>query len=68
MNVDSKYQTISVTPDPRSIKMDAGTTQVAPDLTVQIVDTKQTLGDTEYNVTWFSTSPGVVKVDAKQER
>ena len=45
--------------------MDAGTTQVAPDLTVQIVDTKQTLGDTEYNVTWFSTSPGVVKVDAK---
>lgn len=65
LNVDSKYQTISVTPDPRSIKMDAGTTQVAPDLTVQIVDTKQTLGDTEYNVTWFSTSPGVVKVDAK---
>ena len=43
--------------------MDAGTTQVAPDLTVQIVDTKQTLGDTEYNVTWFSTSPGVAKVD-----
>ena len=65
LNVDSKYQTISVNPDPRSIKMDAGTTQVAPDLTVQIVDTKQTLGDTEYNVTWFSTSPGVVKVDAK---
>ena len=65
LSVDSKYQTISVTPDPRSIKMDAGTTQVAPDLTVQIVDTKQTLGDTEYNVTWFSTSPGVVKVDAK---
>ena len=65
LNVDSKYKTISVNPDPRSIKMDAGTTQVAPDLTVQIVDTKQTLGDTEYNVTWFSTSPGVVKVDAK---
>lgn len=65
LNVDSKYQTISVNPDPRSIKMDAGTTQVAPELTVQIVDTKQTLGDTEYNVTWFSTSPGVVKVDAK---
>lgn len=65
LNVNSKYQTISVDPDPRSIKMDAGTTQVAPDLTVQIVDTKQTLGDTEYNVTWFSTSPGVVKVDAK---
>lgn len=65
LNVDSKYQTISVNPDPRSIKMDAGTTQVAPELTVQIVDTKQTLGDTEYNVTWFSTSPDVVKVDAK---
>lgn len=65
LNVDRKYKTISVNPDPRSIKMDAGTTQVAPDLTVQIVDTKQTLGDTEYNVTWFSTSPGVVKVDAK---
>ena len=65
LSVDRKYKTISVNPDPRSIKMDAGTTQVAPDLTVQIVDTKQTLGDTEYNVTWFSTSPGVVKVDAK---
>ena len=65
LNVGRKYKTISVNPDPRSIKMDAGTTQVAPDLTVQIVDTKQTLGDTEYNVTWFSTSPGVVKVDAK---
>lgn len=65
LSVDRKYKTISVNPYPRSIKMDAGTTQVAPDLTVQIVDTKQTLGDTEYNVTWFSTSPGVVKVDAK---
>ncbi len=65
LSVDRKYKTISVNPDPRSIKMDAGTTQVAPDLTVQIVDTKQTLGDTEYYVTWFSTSPGVVKVDAK---
>lgn len=64
LSVDSKNQTISVTPDPTSIKMDAGTTQGAPDLTVQIVDTKQTLGDTEYNVTWFSTSPGVAKVDA----
>lgn len=65
LSVDRKYKTISVNPDPRSIKMHAGTTQVAPDLTVQIVDTKQTLGDTEYYVTWFSTSPGVVKVDAK---
>ena len=65
LDINSTHQVITVTPDPRSIKMDAGTTQVAPDLTVQIVDTKQTLGDTEYNVTWFSTSPGVVKVDAK---
>ena len=64
LNVDSKYQTISVDPDPKNIQMYAGTTHDAPDLTVQIVDTKQTLGDTEYKVTWFSTSPGVVKVDA----
>lgn len=63
LNVDSKYQTISVDPDPKNIQMYAGTTHDAPDLTVQIVDTKQTLGDTEYNVTWFSTSPGVAKVD-----
>lgn len=64
LNVNSKYQTISVDPDPKNIQMYAGTTHDAPDLTVQIVDTKQTLGDTEYNVTWFSTSPGVAKVDA----
>lgn len=63
LNVDSKYQTISVTPDPTSIKMDAGTTQVAPDLTVTTENT--TLADTEYNTLWFSTSPGIVKVDAK---
>ena len=63
LNVDSKYKTISVTPDPTSIKMDAGTTHDAPDLTVKNETT--TLGDTEYKVTWFSTSPGVVKVDAK---
>ena len=62
LNVDSKYQVITVTPDPTSIKMSAGTTQVAPDLTVK--NGNATLGDTEYNVTWFSTSPGVVKVDA----
>ena len=62
LNVDSKYQVIAVTPDPASIKMYAGTTQVAPDLTV--TNGNATLGDTEYNVTWFSTSPGVVKVDA----
>ena len=62
LNVDSKYKTISVTPDPTSIKMDAGTTHDAPDLTVKNETT--TLGDTEYKVTWFSTSPGVVKVDA----
>lgn len=63
LNVDSKYQTISVTPDPTSIKMYAGTTRVAPDLTVK--KGNATLDDTEYNTSWFSTSPGVVKVDAK---
>lgn len=63
LSVDSKYQTISVTPDPTSIQMDAGTTQGAPDLTVTTENT--TLADTEYNTSWFSTSPGVVKVDAK---
>ena len=62
LNVDSKYQVITVTPDPTSIKMSAGTTQVAPDLMVK--NGNATLGDTEYNVKWFSTSPGVVKVDA----
>ena len=65
LNVDSKYEPIIVTPDPTSIKMDAGTTRDAPGLTVQIVDTKQTLDDTKYTVSWFSTSPGVAKVDAK---
>lgn len=63
LSVDSKNQTISVTPDPTSIKMDAGTTRVAPDLTVKTETT--TLDDTEYNTLWFSTSPGIVKVDAK---
>lgn len=63
LNVDSKYQVISVTSDPTSITMYAGTTHEAPDLTVKNETT--TLGDTEYEVTWFSTSPGVVKVDAK---
>lgn len=62
LNVDSKYKVITVTPDPASIKMYAGTTQVAPDLTVK--NGNATLGDTEYNVKWFSTSPGVAKVDA----
>ena len=63
LSVDSKYKTISVNPDPRSIKMDAGTTQAAPDLTVTTENA--TLVDTEYNTLWFSTSPGVAKVDAK---
>lgn len=62
LNVDRKYQTISVDSDPKNIQMYAGTTQVAPDLTV--TNGNATLADTEYNVTWFSTSPGVVKVDA----
>lgn len=63
LNVDSKYQVISVTPDPTSITMYAGTTHEAPDLTV--TNGNATLADTEYNTSWFSTSPGVVKVDAK---
>lgn len=63
LNVDSKYQTISVDPDPKNIQMSAGTTQVAPDLTVK--NGNATLAYTEYNTLWFSTSPGVVKVDAK---
>ncbi len=63
MNVDSKYQTISVDPDPKYIEMYAGTTHEAPDLTVKNETT--TLGDNEYNVTWFSTSPGVAKFDVK---
>lgn len=59
--VDSKYQTISVDLNPTSIQMYAGDTH-EPDLTV----TKGTtiLGDTEYDVTWFSTSPGVAKFNA----
>ena len=61
LNVDSKYQTISVILDPTSIQMYAGTTHEAPDLTVK--NGNATLADTEYKVTWFSTSPGVVKVD-----
>ena len=63
LKVDSKYQTISVDSDPKNIQMYAGTTQVAPDLTVK--KGNATLADTEYNTSWFSTSPGVVKVDAK---
>lgn len=63
LDINSTHQVIAVTPDPARIKMYAGTTQVAPDLTVK--KGNATLGDTEYNVTWFSTSPGVVKVDAK---
>lgn len=62
LNVDSKYQTISVDSDPKNIQMYAGTTQVAPDLTVK--KGNATLAYTEYNTSWFSTSPGVVKVDA----
>ena len=62
LNVDSKYQTISVDSDPKNIQMYAGTTHEAPDLTVK--NGNATLADTEYKVTWFSTSPGVVKVDA----
>lgn len=63
LKVDSKYQTISVDSDPKNLKMFAGTTLVAPDLTVKVGTT--TLDDTKYTVSWFSTSPDVVKVDSK---
>lgn len=62
LDVKNTYQVITVTPDPTSIKMHTGTTQVAPDLTVK--NGNATLADTEYKTLWFSTSPGVVKVDA----
>lgn len=64
LDIKSTYQVITVTPDPTSIKMYAGTTRVAPDLTV-VTNENATLADTEYETSWFSTSPGVVKVDAK---
>ena len=64
LDVKSTYQVITVTPDSTSIKMYAGTTRVAPDLTV-VTNENATLADTEYETSWFSTSPGVVKVDAK---
>lgn len=64
LDIKSTYQVITVTPDPTSIKMYAGTTRVAPDLTV-VTNENATLAYTEYNTLWFSTSPGVVKVDAK---
>lgn len=63
LDIKSTYQVITVTPDPTSIKMYAGTTRVAPDLTV-VTNGNATLADTEYHTSWFSTSPGVVKVDA----
>lgn len=63
LNVASKYHTISVDSDPKNFQMYAGTTHDAPDLTVK--NGNATLADTEYNTLWFSTSPGVVKVDAK---
>ena len=63
LDIKSTYQVITVTPDPTSIKMYAGTTRVAPDLTV-VTNENATLADTEYNTLWFSTSPGIVKVDA----
>ena len=62
LDVNSQYQVITVTPEQTSIKMYAGTTQVAPDLTVK--KGNATLAYTEYNTLWFSTSPGVVKVNA----
>ena len=64
LDINTKYQTISVTPNPANIKMYAGYTQGAPELTVLLTETKETLDDTKYSTSWFSTSPGVVKVDA----
>lgn len=62
LDVNSNNKVIIVTPDPASIDMYAGTTRVAPDLTV--TDGKTTLADTDYKTLWYSLSPGVVKVDA----
>lgn len=62
LDVNSNNKVIIVTPDPASIDMYAGTTRVAPDLTV--TDGKTTLADTDYKTLWYSSSPGVVKVDA----
>ena len=61
LNVDSKYQAISVTTDPQTIEMTAGTTAVAPKLTVA----KDTQTLTGYTTSWFSTSPGIVRVNAE---
>ena len=62
LDVNSNNKVIIVTPDPASIDMYAGTTRVAPDLTV--TDGKTTLADTDYKTLWYSSSPGVIKVDA----
>lgn len=62
LDVNSNNKVIIVTPDPASIDMYAGTTRVAPDLTV--TDGKTTLADTDYKTLWYSSSPDVVKVDA----
>lgn len=62
LDVKENYKVITVTPAPINNPMYTGTTQVAPDLTV--TDGNTTLADTEYQTFWFSTSPGVVKVDA----
>ena len=62
LDVNSNYKVITVTPDPTKIDMYAGTSRVAPDLTVAVGNT--TLDDIAYNTLWYSSSPGVVKVDA----
>ena len=62
LDVKSNNKVITVTSDPTSIDMYAGTTRVAPDLTV--TDGNTTLADTDYRTLWYSSSPGVVKVDA----
>lgn len=63
LKIDKNYQVITVTPDPTSRKMYTGET-VAPDVIVTDKNTNATLDDTKYQTSWFSTSPGVVKVDA----
>ena len=64
LNVNSNYHVITVTPAPTDNPMYTGTTQPVPDLTVtDVTNGNAILDDTKYNTSWFSTSPGVVKVD-----
>lgn len=65
LKVNSEYHVITVTPAPTDNPMYTGTTQPVPDLTVtDVTNGNAILDDTKYKTSWFSTSPGVVKVDA----